>query len=301
MKILVIGGTGLVGGHAALYLKDNGHEVTIAGRKPAGADSALAELEQLQGDYVAGTFSQADLARFDTLVFAAGNDIRHVPQDGDIDAHWQRANVEAIPRLFELARSAGIKQAVLVGSFYPQVAPELIDSAPYVRSRHLADEGVRALATSDFKVCSINAPFVVGAVPGLKVDMFEAYTRYAEGQFAPLPFFGPAGGSNFISTRSLSQAILGALLRGESGKAYLVGDENLSYAQYFESFLRAVGNDAPVPSLDQEHPMLPDSAIYTGRGCTVSYEPDAAETALLGYVRADIQRAIGEVVSQYRG
>lgn len=301
MKILVIGGTGLVGGHAALYLKDNGHEVTIAGRKSAGADSALAELEQLQGDYVAGTFSQADLARFDTLVFAAGNDIRHVPQDGDIDAHWQRANVEAIPRLFELARSAGIKQAVLVGSFYPQVAPELIDSAPYVRSRHLADEGVRALATSDFKVCSINAPFVVGAVPGLKVDMFEAYTRYAEGQFAPLPFFGPAGGSNFISTRSLSQAILGALLRGESGKAYLVGDENLSYAQYFESFLRAVGNDAPVPSLDQEHPMLPDSAIYTGRGSTVSYEPDAAETALLGYVRADIQRAIGEVVSQYRG
>lgn len=301
MKILVIGGTGLVGGHAALYLKDNGHEVTIAGRKPASADSALAELEQLQGDYVAGTFSQADLARFDTLVFAAGNDIRHVPQDGDIDAHWQRANVEAIPRLFELARSAGIKQAVLVGSFYPQVAPELIDSVPYVRSRHLADEAVRALATSDFKVCSINAPFVVGAVPGLKVDMFEAYTRYAEGQFAPLPFFGPAGGSNFISTRSLSQAILGALLRGESGKAYLVGDENLSYAQYFESFLRAVGNDAPVPSLDQEHPMLPDSAIYTGRGSIVSYEPDTAETALLGYVRADIQRAIGEVVSQYRG
>lgn len=301
MKILVIGGTGLVGGHAALYLKDNGHEVTIAGRKPASADSALAELEQLQGDYVAGTFSQADLARFDTLVFAAGNDIRHVPQDGDIDAHWQRANVEAIPRLFELARSAGIKQAVLVGSFYPQVAPELIGSVPYVRSRHLADEAVRALATSDFKVCSINAPFVVGAVPGLKVDMFEAYTRYAEGQFAPLPFFGPAGGSNFISTRSLSQAILGALLRGESGKAYLVGDENLSYAQYFESFLRAVGNDAPVPSLDQEHPMLPDSAIYTGRGSIVSYEPDTAETALLGYVRADIQRAIGEVVSQYRG
>lgn len=300
MNILVIGGTGLIGGHAALYLKANGHDVTIAGRKPAAAASALAELKQLQGNYVEGTFNHDDLARFDTLVFAAGNDIRHVPQDGDIDAHWQRANVEAIPRLFELARSAGIKQAVMVGSFYPQVAPELIDTAPYVRSRHLADAAVRALATADFKVCSINAPFVVGAVPGLKVEMFEAYTRYAEGQFAPLPFFGPAGGSNFISTRSLSQAILGALLRGESGKAYLVGDENLSYAQYFQSFLRAVGNEAQVPALDQEHPMLPDSAIYTGRGSIVSYEPDATETALLGYVRSDIQRAIGEVVSQYR-
>lgn len=300
MKILVIGGTGLIGGHAALYLKENGHDVTIAGRKPACADSALAELKQLQGDYVAGTFSREDLAEFDALVFAAGNDIRHVPLEGDMDAHWQRANVEAIPRVFELARSAGIRQAVLVGSFYPQVAPELIDTVPYVRSRHLADEGVRALANADFKVCSINAPFVVGAVPGLKVEMFEAYTRYAEGQFAPMPFYGPAGGSNFISTRSLSQAILGALLRGESGKAYLVGDENLSYAQYFQGFLRAAGNDAEVPALDQEHPMLPDSAIYTGRGSTVSYEPDAGETALLGYVRGDIQRAIDEVVRQYR-
>jgi nucleoside-diphosphate-sugar epimerase len=293
MKILVVGGTGLIGGHAALYLKEHGHDVTIAGRKPAAAGSALAELKQLQGDYVAGSFSRDDLAGFDALVFAAGSDIRH--------AHWQRANVEAIPRFFELARSAGVKQAVLVGSFYPQVAPELIDSIPYVRSRHLSDQAVRALSAPDFKVCSVNAPFVVGAVPGLKVDMFEAYTRYAEGKFAPLPFYGPAGGSNFISTRSLSQAILGALLHGESGKAYLVGDENLSYAEYFRTFLRAAGNDAEVPALDQEHPLLPDMALYTGRGNTVSYEPDATETALLGYVRNDIQRAVNEVVAQYRG
>ena len=194
----------------------------------------------------------------------------------------------------------GVRQAVLVGSFYPQVAPELIDSIPYVRSRHLSDQAVRALSGPDFRVCSVNAPFVVGAVPGLKVDMFEAYTRYAEGKFAPLPFFGPAGGSNFISTRSLSQAILGALLHGEPGKAYLVGDQNLSYAEYFQTFLRAVGNDAEVPALDQEHPLLPDMALYTGRGNTVSYEPDAAETALLGYVRNDIQRAVCEVVAQYR-
>ncbi|MBD2836043.1 NAD-dependent epimerase/dehydratase family protein [Pseudomonas sp. JM0905a] len=301
MKILVIGGTGLIGGHAALYLVDHGHDVTIAGRKPAAPGSALAKLKQLQGDYVAGTFTRDDLAGYDALVFAAGSDIRHAPQDGDLDAHWQRANVEAIPRFFELARSAGIKQAVLVGSFYPQVAPELIDRIPYVRSRHLSDQGVRALSAPDFKVCSVNAPFVVGAVPGLKVEMFEAYTRYAEGKFAPLPFFGPAGGSNFISTRSLSQAVLGALLHGESGKAYLVGDENLSFADYFKAFLRAVGNDADVPSLDQEHPLLPDMAIYTGRGNTVRYEPDAVESALLGYVRNDIQRAVNEVVAQYRG
>ncbi|MCY1364264.1 hypothetical protein D9M69_510610 [compost metagenome] len=80
-----------------------------------------------------------------------------------------------------------------------------------------------------------------------------------------------------------------------------MGDEDLSYAQYFQAFLRAAGNASEVPPLDQEHPLLPDMALYTGRGNTVSYEPDATDTALLGYVRNDIQRAVNEVVAQYRG
>lgn len=303
MNILVVGGTGLIGGHAALLLQARGHTVSIAGRKPAAPGSALADLEWIQGDYVAGTFSKEDLARFDALVFAAGNDIRHLPPDADAAAqaaHWEHANTEAVPRFFELARDAGVRRAVLVGSFYSHVAPELIEQSPYVRSRHLADAGVRALARADFQVCSVNAPFVVGSVPGLHVPMFEAYTRYAEGALAVIPVFGPAGGSNFISTQSLSEAILGALQTGEAGKAYLVGDENLSFADYFRAFFRASGNDQNVPSLDQEHPLLPDIAIYTGRGNTVAYDPEPAETALLGYRRGDIQRAVNEVVSQYR-
>ena len=88
--------------------------------------------------------------------------------------------------------------------------------------------------------------------------------------------------------------------RGESGKAYLVGDENLTFAEYFGAFFRAAGSDQPVPALEQEHPLLPDMAICTGRGNVVSYEPDPAETSLLKYRRGDIQRAVNEVVAQYR-
>lgn len=300
MKILVIGGTGLIGGHAALFLQAQGNHVSIAARKPPASTTALSKLRFLQGDYVKGDFSKEDLAGFDAIVFAAGNDIRHVPPDAEQDAHWERANVEAIPRFFALCREAGVRKAVCVGSFYPQVAPELIQKISYVRSRHLADVGIRALATPDFSVCSVNAPYVVGSVPGLSNEMFAAYTRYAEGKLAPMPAFAPAGGSNFISTQSLSEAIWGALQFGESGKAYLVGDENLTYQDYFSAFFRAAGNDEPVPVLDQEHPLLPDWAIYTGRGNVVAYEPDQEESARLGYRRADIQRTINEVVAQHR-
>jgi dihydroflavonol-4-reductase len=300
MKILVIGGTGLIGGHAALYLQELGNEVSIAARKPPAAGTALSRLDLLTRDYVAGEFTRDDLARFDAVVFAAGNDIRHLPPGTDEAAHWERANVEAVPRFFEMAREAGVRHAVLVGSFYPQVAPQLMETSPYVRSRHLADCRVRALANARFRVCSVNAPFVVGTVAGLRNDMFSAYTQYAQGKIPCIPVFGPSGGSNFISTQSLSEAIWGALQRGESGKAYLVGDENLTFAQYFAAFFRAAGNAQDVPELDNEHPLLPDSAIYTGRGNIVSYEPAPDEVELLAYRRADVQRAVAEVVEQFQ-
>ena len=45
--------------------------------------------------------------------------------------------------------------------------------------------------------------------------------------------------------------------------------------------------------------MLPDSTMYFGRGNTLHYEPDDAETALLGYRRGDVGAALREVVVQY--
>lgn len=299
MKILVVGGTGMIGGHAALHLRSLGHDVSIAGRKPAQQTTALAELPFVQGDYVEGSFTREQLAPFDAIVFAAGNDIRHLPKGADFDAHVTRANGEAVPAFARLAKEAGVRQFVNVGSFYPHVAPELVPTNAYIRSRKAGIEKALALAGPDFKLCSLDAPFVVGTVPGMSLPMFEAYTSYAEGKLG-IPPYGPAGGTNFISCQSLSEAIASALEHGLSGKAILVGDENLGFADYFRLFFRAAGNDADVPPLDQEHPMLPDASIYTGRGNTVSYEPDPADYALLNYRRHDITRAVNEVVAQFR-
>ena len=300
MKILVVGGTGMIGGHAALHLVSLGHDVSIAGRRPPQATTALKDLPFIAGDYVEGTFTREQLAPFEAVVFAAGNDIRHLPKGANFSAHSLRANGEAVPQFAALCRDAGVKRFVHIGSFYPHIAPELMATNAYIRSRQLAVDGILALARPGFHVCSLDAPFVVGTVPGMSLPMFETYTRYAEGKLEGVPAFGPAGGTNFISTLSLSEAIAGALERGESGKAYLVGDENLSFADYFGLFFKAAGNTQAVPSLDQQHPLLPDVAIYTGRGNTVAYEPDPEETALLGYRRGNVAAAVSEVVAQYR-
>ncbi|MEI9982292.1 MAG: NAD(P)-dependent oxidoreductase [Aliidongia sp.] len=298
MKILVVGGAGMIGGHTALHLQSKGHHVAIAGRNPPAPATPLGDLDFLRCDYISDDLPRTEMGKFDALIFAAGNDIRHLPPGTEQAAHWQRANVEGVPRFFAAARDAGIARGVHIGSFYPQAMPALIETNAYVRSRKLADDGARALATDRFQVVSVNAPFVVGCVPGLVVSMFKAYTDYALGKFAPMPDFAPPGGVNFISTNSLSEAVEGALLRGETGKAYLVGDENLSFQDYFGAFFQAAGRPVP-PVLDQEHPMLPDAAIYFGRGNTLYYEPDAAEASLLGYRRRDVVPTIAAVVAQY--
>ncbi len=300
MKILVVGGTGALGGHAAIHLASKGHEVTIGARSPAHADTPMARMAFLKGDYVAGEFTPERLRGYDWVLFAAGNDPRHIPPGGDAEAHLFKANNKAVPAFFAACRQAGVKRAVQLGSYYHQAAPELIAGNRYIQSRQAADEGARGEGRPGFDVVSVNAPFMVGSVPGLPSAIFDPYVHWAQGKI-PVSAYGPSGGTNFMSFRSLSEAIEGAFERGEPGKAYLVGDENLSFAEYFQLFFDAVGNPTKVEECDEEHPMLPDIAIPQGRGNWVRFDPDAAEVATLGYRRGDVSNAVAELAAQFGG
>jgi dihydroflavonol-4-reductase len=298
MKVLVVGGTGLIGGEIALYLQKNGHDVTLMSRKPTTA-AALADMAFLQGDYTSDDISDGRLSGFDWLVFSATADIRNLPRDGSItpEDFYTKVNDEAVPRFFEAARQAGIRRAVVVGTFYPQVAPQQIGVCPYVTSRHNTDLKVRALSNEQFGVCALDVPFVLGRIEGLKVPHIDALADYARGNIPGLPIFAPKGGTNHISSRSLAQAALNALEKGESGKSYLIGDENYSWKEYLELWFEAVGNPVELELRDDDHPMFPNVIMFAGPGATVSYEPAAEDMALLDYERKQIQRLIRDIVA----
>ena len=298
MKVLVVGGTGALGGHAALHLAAKGHDVSIGGRNPANPATPMAAMPFVQGDYVAGDFTPDRLRGFDWVVFAAGNDPRHVPQGADFADFLQKANHIGVPAFFAACRDAGVKRAVQLGSYYHQAAPHLVAGNSYIQSRKAACEGARAQACDGFGVVSVNAPFMVGSVPGLPSMIFEPYVQWAQGKLA-IPAYGPAGGTNFMSFRSLSEAIEGALLRGDSGRAYLVGDADLSFTDYFQLFFKAAGSATVLDERDEEHPLLPDIAIPQGRGNWVRVNPDPAEVAQLGYRRDDVAAAVADLVQQF--
>jgi nucleoside-diphosphate-sugar epimerase len=295
MKTLIVGGTGLTGAHAALHLRAAGHTVTLQSRSTPTLE-CLQAFAHLPGSYIDDSLSVEALRGFDQLVFAAGADIRQLPPGDDDAAFFQRVNTEAIPRFFQRARDAGIKRAVYIGTYYPQVVPQRIEDNAYVRSRYLADEGVRALSSDAFTVCSLNAPFILGYVPGISLPHLQVLVQYAAGRLEGMPLVAPAGGVNHISSQSMSEAIAGALERGIGGKAYLVGDQNLSWKAYLEMYFAAVGNPVDLPVTTDEHPLFPDIILYAGRNALIEYEPDNGE---LGYSRNNVQATIAELVRAY--
>ena len=72
-------------------------------------------------------------------------------------------------------------------------------------------------------------------------------------------------------------------------------------SSYLELWFEAAGNPVDLPVLDEEHPLFPNAILFAGPGATVSYEPDAEETALLGYRRGQIADTVKAVVSAVRG
>ncbi|MGO4201380.1 NAD-dependent epimerase/dehydratase family protein [Rhodococcus sp. TAF43] len=298
MKILIVGGTGMIGAHAALHLREQGNDVTVAARNPLADDSPVREFPVLLGDYTEQTFTAAQLAPFEGIVFAAGQDIRHMGRVADAAAEaefWEKTQTGGVPRFAALAKEAGVARFVQVGSYYHHLRPEYAETMPYVAARQAADEGARALADDNFNVSTLNPPSILGAISGVSAKRYRKLFSWAAGNEPQIPDFAPAGGTNYLSAGSLAEAIWGALQRAESGKAYLIGDQNLTFREYFQLLVDAAGGDRVIEERDEEHPLLPDSFIVQGRGNVISYEPAAADVELLAYTRNDCARAIAEM------
>ena len=89
MKILVVGGSGMIGATTAALLTQQGHDVTVAARSPLSPTSPVAGLPALVGDYTVPTFTLGQLSQFEAIVFTAGQDV--------LDAYASQAP-EADPR-----------------------------------------------------------------------------------------------------------------------------------------------------------------------------------------------------------
>ncbi|MFJ5984412.1 NAD-dependent epimerase/dehydratase family protein [Lentzea sp. NPDC092896] len=246
MKTIVVGGSGYIGRHVVDALLRDGHEVSILGRNRP--DDLPDGVTFHQGD--ASTMLRSHwapvLEGLKALVFAAGVDSRaQAPRPSAPFFH--RHNVEAVSRMMDAARYAGITSAVIHGSYNvtlnrQQPALKLPERHPYIASR--VNQAIEAhdAAGPDCSVAVLEIPYVFGATPN-RPSQFAYMVPWLSGN-TRLPLMAPPGGTAVVSASAIGVATRTALTTRLVGK-FPVAQANLTWVELVSRLARFAGHPDP--------------------------------------------------------
>jgi len=315
-NVLLVGGTGFLGYHAVRELIKRGHNVTILALPPLPAEGLfpkdvkilLADLNQLADAEISSL-----LRGQDAVVYAAGADDRLTPK-APAYPFFYKHNVEATVRLLTLARQAGMKKGIVLGSYFahfdrawPQL--RLSQHHPYIRSRVEQEQAAIETGGSEMRVMILELPYIFGAMPG-RTPLWKPLIDYI--QFTPILFF-TRGGTNCITVEHVAEAIAGAVEQGEGGQRYLIGGENLTWQELLGRIGRNLGvakKVVPVPNwivsvgtffvkvghaLQGKEGGLDPLALVKLQSAFTYFDPSASQLAL-GYGRNGLDKALQDTV-----
>ncbi|WP_326559681.1 NAD-dependent epimerase/dehydratase family protein [Micromonospora sp. NBC_01796] len=244
MRILVVGGSGLIGAHVVDVLRERGHAVTTVARTARPGVDHLLDLESASIDDL-----RPLLAGHDGVVYATRSDEQR-PLPKPILPAFRRDIVEPVVRLFTAARLEGLSRGVIMGSYYTyfdRLHPQwrLADRHTYVRCRlEQALEG-RAAAGPELPVAVLELPFIFGRAGDRLPNWAGPLDRWAKSRS---PLVAPVGGSAAAAARSVAEIAVDALEKA-SGADIPVADENLTWNDMITRIAEAVGRPRRVGRL----------------------------------------------------
>ena len=244
MRILVVGGSGLIGAHVVRVLRERGHAATVVARTANPGVEHLVDVESASVDEL-----RALLAGHDGVVYATRTDEQR-PVRKPIYPTFRRDNVEPVVRLLTAARQEGLTRAVLMGSYYTyfdRLRPQwhLAARHTYIRCRlEQAREG-RAAAGPGLPVAVLELPFVFGRAGDRLPNWAGPLDRWARSR---TPLAAPIGGTAATSAGSVADVAVDALEQA-NGADIPVADENLTWDDMLTRIAEAVGRRRRVARL----------------------------------------------------
>jgi len=242
---MIVGGTGFLGYYSALEFLKRGHEVSSVSIPDIELGEWFPKEVRIEYKNVFETPHDELVESFrgyDALVYAVGPDDRVTP-DAPAYQFFHDRLVVACSRVIDAARDAGIKQCVVLGSYFAyfnRIQPEknLSERHPYIKCRVEQASRVIEAGGGIMSVMMVELPYIFGAMPGRiplwKDILFERLRRMR------IVFF-PRGGTNMIAVEHVAEAIVGATEKGKHGEHYLIGDENVSWKEMIRVSLDAMG------------------------------------------------------------
>ncbi|MCM2400900.1 NAD(P)-dependent oxidoreductase [Rhizobium sp. S153] len=254
MKVLVSGGTGLVGRYIVEDLLAAGYAVVIGARHPPveGLFSQPVEFRPLSLDP-----QQDQTDAFDDAYFFVHAAFGHLPgkyrggEGGDPD-RFRRLNLDGSIRLFETARQAGVRRVVFLSSraVYDGLAAEkalteeqfLDPTSLYGEVKLLAERVLADLSSPGFVTSSLRVTGVYGDARPNKWDAL--FSDYLAGREVP-----QRAGSE-VHGRDVGQAVrltLSAEAAKVSGHSFNVSDIVADTRDILDIFQSAVQCPRPLP------------------------------------------------------
>lgn len=245
-RALVTGGTGFVGSNIALRLVERHWDVTVMER--TGASREL--LEGGPFDFVIG-----DVLEPKTLS-PAMNGIDVVFHAAGVVDYWNQGvermyevNVEGTRNVMESALKSGIERVVHVSStaamgIHPD---ELVDESyrfnvdenrfTYGHSKYLAEEIAFEYVKKGLPIVIVNPTTVIGPRDIRKVSsgMVVEVVKHC------VPPLIPPGGINIVPICDAAQGTIEAAIKGRIGERYILGGENMSHRQIYQTIANVVG------------------------------------------------------------
>ena len=251
MKIFLTGATGFVGHHVAKALAAEGADLRLLVRKA----SNLKNLEGIPGDTVVG-----DLARTESFAPALNgcDAVMHVAADyrlwiRDPDAMY-RANVDGTRDLLRLARDAKVPlvvytssvatmhfrtDGIVVNEDTPVSLADMVGH--YKRSKFLAEQQAIAAAQDGQQVVILNPTTPIGPNDAKPTPTGRIFVDFLNRKF---PAYVDTG-LNLVDVAEVARTHVIALTKGEPGRRYILGGENLTLKQILDKMSAITGIPSP--------------------------------------------------------
>lgn len=301
-QVLVTGATGFLGRHLVKDLIEKGVEVSILARKTSDLSFLPKGRFKIHFGDITDRLALLQACENKDIVYHLAGYIAYKRVDRPI---MDKINIQGTANVIDacvtnhVAKLLHLSSVVTIGaSFKPQPINEDFAfnlgkyNLGYFETKRKAEKLiVRSYLEDGLKAYMINPSTIYGAGDATKASR-KTQVKVAKGQFK----FYPPGGVNVVYADDVIKAIHLCLERGKPARRYIIGGENLTLKQLFETIADIAG--VPPPSIPLPGfllgtlGMVGDSLRAIGKETSLSSE--TAVTASL-YHWFDNFRAIDEL------
>lgn len=259
----VTGGSGFVGGQLIRDLRAEGSVVCALVR----SDSAARKVEALGAVPVHGAIDDVTVL---THAMAGSQIVLHAAAHMEMGGPYRvfdRVNVKGTRALLDAARAAKVRRFVQIGAapVIKNAGPvamadetwplQKVRYAPYLKTKAIADDIVRAASGPDLEAMVVRPPLIWGPEGRLIPMLLD---RVAKGQWRWLA--GMRFPYSVVHVRNVSKAALLVAEKGQGGEAYNITDGvSVELRTFLTDLLAAHGADPG----QREMPYLPAITVAT--------------------------------------